>query len=53
MPQLEDLISFDNLNDPLPVWNHEATIYGIVISFLVREPFFRCAPWPVPELTIS
>lgn len=35
MPQLQDLITFDNLDDPLPVWNREATIYGLVISFLV------------------
>ncbi|KAJ4404689.1 hypothetical protein N0V82_010451 [Gnomoniopsis sp. IMI 355080] len=35
MPQLQDLITFDNLNDPVPVWNREATIYGLVISFLI------------------
>lgn len=39
MPQLQDLITFDNLDDPLPVWNHEATIYGLVITFLVNKFF--------------
>ncbi|KAJ4394487.1 hypothetical protein N0V93_003705 [Gnomoniopsis smithogilvyi] len=42
MPQLQDLITLDNLHDPLPVWNHEATIYGLVISFLIFTTICVC-----------
>lgn len=37
MTQLSDLITLDNLNDPLPLWNHKATIYGLVITFMVMD----------------
>lgn len=35
MTQLTDLISSDNLDDPVPILAHKATAYGLVISSLV------------------
>lgn len=35
MTQLTDLISNDNLDDPVPLLAHKAAVYGLVISSLV------------------
>ena len=51
------LTSYNNLDEPVPIWNQPESIYGLTISFMVCSPSLALHPtstntvWDVCILT--